>query len=135
MSQTNNFCDKIPTKHQVANLKNLTENEMTFFIIICHIQIHKVLVITAWRPQQQWNIYSLINYYYKLPVLVTNSRFSGFEWLNSWFEYNRPEEYIYCFCFLCIFINSLVSVRTRILVLLRFTCSLSNSKQVSMFIR
>ena len=56
MNQTNHICDKIPIKHEVVNLKNLTEKENDLFHNYlpnhaCQIQIHKGLVMTALRPQ------------------------------------------------------------------------------------
>ena len=56
MKQANNFCDKMPIKHQVANLKNLTEKGNDLFHNhlrnhACQTQIYKVLVMTALPPQ------------------------------------------------------------------------------------
>ena len=56
MSQANYFCHKIPTKHQEANLKNLTEKGNDLFHNYlpnhaCQTQIYKVLVMTALPPQ------------------------------------------------------------------------------------
>ena len=56
MNQGNNFRDKMSIKHQVANLRNLTEKRNDLFHNYlpnhaCQIQMHKVLVMTALRPQ------------------------------------------------------------------------------------
>ena len=55
MEQANNFCDRIPIKHQVANLKNFTEkgNDLFYNYLPNHAcqQIHKALVMTVLRPQ------------------------------------------------------------------------------------
>ena len=56
MNQANNFCDKMSIKHQVANLKNLTEKGHDLFHNYfpnqaCQTQIYKVLVMTALLPQ------------------------------------------------------------------------------------
>ena len=55
MNQANNFCDKMSIKHQVANLKNLTEKRNDPFHNLpnhaCQTQIYKVLVMTALPPQ------------------------------------------------------------------------------------
>ena len=56
MNQANNFCDKMSIKHQVANLKNLTEkgNDLFHNYLPNHTfqtQICKVLVMTALPPQ------------------------------------------------------------------------------------
>ena len=56
MNQANNFCDKMSIKHQVANLKNLTEKGNDLFHNYlpnhaCQTQICKVLVMTALPPQ------------------------------------------------------------------------------------
>ena len=52
MNQANNFCDKMSIKHQVANLKNLTEKGNDLFHNYlpnhaCQTQIYKVLVTTT----------------------------------------------------------------------------------------
>ena len=56
MNQANNFCDEIPIKHMVANLKTLTEKGNFLFHNYlpnnaCQIQMHEVLVMAALRPQ------------------------------------------------------------------------------------
>ena len=56
MNQANNFCDKMSIKHQVVNLKNLTEkgNDLFHYHLpnhACQTQICKVLVMTALPPQ------------------------------------------------------------------------------------
>ena len=56
MNQANNSCDKMPIKHQDANLENLTEkgNDLFDNHLPNHagqIQIHKGLVMTALLPQ------------------------------------------------------------------------------------
>ena len=56
MNQANNFCDKMSIKHQVANLKNLSEkgNDLFYDYLpnhACQTQIYKVLVMTDLRPQ------------------------------------------------------------------------------------
>ena len=55
MNQANNFCDKMSIKHQVVNLKNLTEkgNDLFHKYLLnhaCQTQIYKVLVMTALPP-------------------------------------------------------------------------------------
>ena len=56
MNQANNFCDKMSIKHQVANLKNLTEKGNDLFHNYlqnhaCQIQIDKFLFMTALQTQ------------------------------------------------------------------------------------
>ena len=56
MNQANKFCDKMSKKHQVANLKSLTEKGNDLFHNYlpnhaCQTQIYKVLVMTALPPQ------------------------------------------------------------------------------------
>ena len=140
MNQANNFCDKMSIKHQVANLKNLTEEGYDLFVIICQIMPVKHKDVKF----QLWQLYHLSSNETSIALSIITKNYLFWPpiqnfpnlmgetvtllMMDQWNLFRHLRVLSSVFGVLFIIINSFESVRTYALVLQRFTAYQAASK-------